>query len=45
MIGLMKDNTPYIGLIDQPITGERIWGGMDGSFLNNKPINKKLYIY
>ena len=37
MIGLMKNNTPYIGLIDQPITGERIWGGINGSFLNKKP--------
>ena len=44
MIGLMKDNTPFIGLIDQPITGERIWGGIDGSFLNNKPIKTKSFI-
>ena len=43
MIGLMKENKPYIGLIDQPITGERIWGGKEGSFLNNKPITTKKF--
>jgi len=43
MIGLMKENKPYVGLIDQPITGERIWGGKKGSFLNNKPIKTKKF--
>lgn len=43
MIGLMKDNIPYIGVIDQPITGERIYGGVNGSFLNNKPIHTRKF--
>ncbi len=43
MIGLMKNNTPYIGLIDQPITGERIWGGINGSYLNKKPIKTRKF--
>ena len=43
MIGLMKNNKPILGLIDQPITKERIWGGKEGSYLNNKLIKTRKY--
>ena len=38
MIGLMHNSKPILGLIDQPITKDRIWGDKHGSFLNNKSI-------
>ena len=41
MIGLMKNKLPIIGLIDQPITKERIWGSDQGSYLNGKIINTR----
>ena len=43
MIGLLKQNKPYIGMIDQAITGERVWGGSQGSFLNNTPIQTRKF--
>jgi myo-inositol-1(or 4)-monophosphatase len=41
MIGLVKNNKPIMGLIDQPITSDRIWGSSDGSYLNNKLVKTK----
>ena len=41
MIGLMENNIPVLGVIDQPITGERIWGSKDGSYLNGKIIKTR----
>lgn len=38
MIGLMKNKFPFIGVIDQPITKERMWGSNLGSYLNGKKI-------
>jgi histidinol phosphatase-like enzyme (inositol monophosphatase family) len=43
MIGLMHNKNPILGLIDQPITKDRIWGGKLGSFLNNKQIKTRKY--
>ena len=43
MIGLMHNNKPILGLIDQPITKDRIWGDEHGSFLNNKSIKTRKY--
>ena len=44
MIGLIKDKNPVLGLIDQPITKDRIWGSSKGSFLNNKLVRTKQFI-
>ena len=41
MIGLVKDMKPILGLIDQPITKDRIWGSSKGSFLNDKLVKTK----
>ncbi len=38
LIGLLEGGKPKLGLIDQPITGERIWGSPDGACLNGTPI-------
>ena len=38
MIGLIKNSKPMLGLIDQPITKDRIWGSSKGSYLNNKTV-------
>ncbi|MBT3939179.1 MAG: histidinol-phosphatase [Pelagibacterales bacterium] len=43
MIGLMLNNKPILGLIDQPITKDRIWGSKQGSFLNKKHIKTRKY--
>ena len=43
MIGLMYNKKPFLGLIDQPYTNERIWGGANGSFLNNKQIYSRKF--
>ena len=43
MIGLMHNSKPILGLIDQPITKDRIWGDEHGSFLNNKSIKTRKY--
>jgi histidinol phosphatase-like enzyme (inositol monophosphatase family) len=43
MIGLMHNKSPILGLIDQPITKDRIWGGREGSFLNNMQIKTRKY--
>lgn len=43
MIGLMYNTKPILGLIDQPITKDRIWGGKEGSFLNNKQIKTRQF--
>ena len=43
MIGLMHNSKPILGLIDQPITKDRIWGDEHGSFLNNKNIKTRKY--
>ena len=43
MIGLMHNKKPILGLIDQPITKDRIWGGAQGSFLNNIQIKTRKY--
>ena len=41
MIGLVKNSKPILGLIDQPITKDRIWGSSKGSFLNNKLVKTR----
>ena len=41
MIGLIKNSEPILGLIDQPITKDRIWGSSKGSFLNNKSVKTR----
>ncbi|PPR17082.1 MAG: Fructose-1,6-bisphosphatase/inositol-1-monophosphatase [Alphaproteobacteria bacterium MarineAlpha9_Bin3] len=41
MIGLIKNSEPILGLIDQPITKDRIWGSPKGSFLNNKSVQTR----
>ena len=41
MIGLVKNSKPILGLIDQPITKDRIWGSPKGSFLNNKSVQTR----
>jgi myo-inositol-1(or 4)-monophosphatase len=33
LIGLIEGGTPVIGLMDQPFTRERFWGGPDGAFM------------
>lgn len=33
LIGLYKGQTPYLGLADQPITGDRFFASVDGAFL------------
>ena len=43
MIGLMYKKESFLGLIDQPYTNERIWGGKNGSFLNNKQIYSRKF--
>ena len=43
MIGLMYNTKPILGLIDQPITKDRIWGSKEGSFLNKKQIKTRKY--
>jgi len=43
MIGLMHNSKPILGLIDQPITKDRIWGDKHGSYLNNKSIKTRKY--
>ena len=32
LIGLNKNSQPLLGMMNQPFTGERFWGGEDGSF-------------
>ena len=32
LIGVLKDGTPYLGLMDQPFTGERFWSGEQASY-------------
>ncbi len=32
LIGVLKDGSPYLGLVDQPFTGERFWSGANASF-------------
>ena len=41
MIGLVKNEQPILGLIDQPIAKDRIWGNAKGSFLNNKLVKTR----
>ena len=41
MIGLTKDKKAILGLIDQPITGDRIWGSSRGAFLNGNEIQTR----
>ena len=43
MIGLIKNSKPILGLIDQPITKDRIWGGPKGSYLNNKKVKTRSF--
>lgn len=43
MIGLMRNKKPILGLIDQPITKDRIWGNSNGSYLNNKLIKTRSF--
>jgi len=43
MIGLMHNYKPILGLIDQPVTKDRIWGGKQGSFLNKQLIKTRKY--
>lgn len=33
LIGLMRNDEPYLGLIDQPYTRERLWSGPKASFI------------
>jgi histidinol phosphatase-like enzyme (inositol monophosphatase family) len=32
LIGVLKDGAPYLGLMDQPFTGERFWSGEQASY-------------
>ena len=41
MIGLLENKKPIVGVIDQPITKERVWGSEDGSYLNGKKIKTR----
>jgi len=41
MIGLTRAKKAILGLIDQPITKDRIWGSPMGAFLNGDLINTK----
>ncbi|MGQ0455988.1 MAG: histidinol-phosphatase [Hyphomicrobium sp.] len=34
LIGVLQDGAPYLGLMDQPFTGERIWSGLASSFVS-----------
>jgi len=43
MIGLVKNTIPIIGLIDQPITKDRIWGSSKGSYLNNELVKTRSF--
>ena len=43
MIGLVKNTLPIIGLIDQPITKDRIWGSSKGSYLNNELVKTRSF--
>jgi len=43
MIGLTKNSKPILGLIDQPITKDRIWGSSKGSYLNNKTVRTRSF--
>ena len=36
LIGLGKDGSPLIGMLDQPYLGERFWGSPQGAFLRNR---------
>ena len=35
LIGLTRDGLPLLGLMDQPFTGERFFGGHDGAYLRH----------
>ncbi len=32
LIGVLRDSTPFLGLVDQPYTGERFWSAANASF-------------
>lgn len=36
LIGVNKDGRPYMGMMNQPFTGERFWAGPSGSYLSYK---------
>lgn len=35
LIGLMDNGVPHLGLMDQPITGERFWSGPSASYMRD----------
>lgn len=41
LVGLLRDGEPLLGIIDQPVTGERLWGGPGGAFLNGDPVRAR----
>ncbi len=41
LVGLLENGTPLLGLIDQPVTGERIWGSPGGAFLSGEPVRTR----
>lgn len=45
LIGLLRHGTPFLGLMDQPFTGERFWAGPDGAFsrgpMGEKPLTTR----
>lgn len=42
LIGLLRHGTPYLGLMDQPFTGERFWAGPGGAFTKGPMGEKRL---
>lgn len=38
LVGLLEAGRPTIGVIDQAITGERMWGAPQGAWLNGDPV-------
>ncbi|MDP6351185.1 MAG: histidinol-phosphatase [Alphaproteobacteria bacterium] len=41
LIGLGHDGVPILGVLDQPVLGERFVGSARGSFLNGRPIRTR----
>jgi histidinol phosphatase-like enzyme (inositol monophosphatase family) len=42
LIGLIDGNTPILGVMDQPFTGERFWSGEDASFLRTRDGERRM---
>lgn len=41
LIGLLEGGQPQVGIIDQAITGERLWGSRDGAWLNGELVQTR----